>query len=118
MVCDAFGLPRGVTGRSATIQFLKLLGSVDGQNAFNPEKGSIPARLDAPMTGYDPIAQRSKADFGRDALVLSAAHGSAIPELFADALEQALVRFGERPDIDATSRRLERLAQSLGVGQS
>jgi glucose/mannose transport system substrate-binding protein len=118
VVCDSFGLPRGVVGRTATIQFLKLLGSVEGQNAFNPLKGSIPARLDAPLTDYDVIAQRNKADFERDALVWSAAYGSATPELFTDALEQALVRFSERPDVDATGRRLERLAQSLGVGES
>jgi glucose/mannose transport system substrate-binding protein len=118
VVCDTFGLPRGVAGRAVTIHFLKLLGSVEGQNAFNRRKGSIPARLDAPVAGYDAIAQRNMADFRRDALVLSAAHGSATPELFTDALEQALVRFCERPEVDATARRLERLAQSLGVSQT
>jgi glucose/mannose transport system substrate-binding protein len=115
VICDTFGLPRGVAGRAVTIGFLKLLGSVEGQNAFNPPKGSIPARLDAPRADYDAIAQRNRADFARDALVLSAAHGSATPELFADALRQTLVRYRERPDVDATTRRLERLAQSLGA---
>jgi glucose/mannose transport system substrate-binding protein len=116
VVCDTFGLPRGIAGRAVTIGFLKLLGSAEGQNALNPPKGSIPARLDAPRAPYDAIARRNMDDFARDALVLSAAHGSAAPELFADALDEALVRFAAHPDVDATTRRLERLAQSLGAG--
>jgi glucose/mannose transport system substrate-binding protein len=114
VICDTFGLPRGVAGRAVTIGFLKLLGSIEGQNALNPLKGSIPARLDAPRGAYDAIAQRNLDDFGRDAIVLSAAHGSAAPELFTEALNETLLRFSERPAVNATTRRLERLAQSLG----
>jgi glucose/mannose transport system substrate-binding protein len=115
LVADTFGLPRGVAGRAVTIAFLKLLGSVEGQNAFNPPKGSIPARRDAPRAAYDPIALRNLDDFATNALVLSSALGSASPEPFAEAVERALADYVARRDVDATLRRLDRLADSLGV---
>ena len=125
VVTDTFGLPRGIAGRAVTIAFLQLLGSVHGQNAFNPKKGSIPARADvqqaalraAPDGPYDPIALGTMEDFSRDVLLPSSASGAASPEAFAEAIDHALVAFVEHRDADATMRRLERLAQGLSVRQ-
>ncbi|MCA9895600.1 MAG: carbohydrate ABC transporter substrate-binding protein, partial [Anaerolineae bacterium] len=44
---DSFGHPVGAPNPAVTDAWLTLLGSVEGQNAFNPLKGSIPARIDA-----------------------------------------------------------------------
>src|SRR5262249_33086669 len=43
---DAFGLPKGAPNREAAIELLKTFGSVDGQNAVNLPKGTVPARID------------------------------------------------------------------------
>ena len=47
MLSDSFGLPKNVKNREAALNFLKIVGSKEGQDAFNPAKGSIPARTDA-----------------------------------------------------------------------
>ena len=43
---DSFGLPKGAKDRDNIIAWLKLCGSREGQDAFNPLKGSISARND------------------------------------------------------------------------
>jgi len=51
---DSFVLPVGAKNRDAAIKWLELCGSKEGQDAFNPIKGSIPARKDAdkPFTTF------------------------------------------------------------------
>ncbi|MGV3488251.1 MAG: ABC transporter substrate-binding protein, partial [Tuberibacillus sp.] len=47
VITDTFGLPKGVSKPDQVKKFLTVLGSTDGQIAFNTAKGSIPARSDA-----------------------------------------------------------------------
>jgi glucose/mannose transport system substrate-binding protein len=51
--------------------------SVEGQQAFNTRKGSIPARSDADPADYPAYQRAAIADFKRLRLVPSCAHGSA-----------------------------------------
>lgn len=84
---DSFGLPLGVSNRDNTLAWLSLLGSVEGQNAFNTLKGSIPARIDAveaDMGSYNAYLLSAADDWGSDALVGSLAHGTAANERFID----------------------------------
>src|SRR6185295_14972061 len=46
-LADSFGLPKGVEDRDNAVAWLRNAGSIAGQDAFNPLKGSIPARIDA-----------------------------------------------------------------------
>ena len=46
MLADSFGLPKGAKDPAEVNNWLKLLGSKEGQDAFNPLKGSIAARLE------------------------------------------------------------------------
>lgn len=85
MLSDSFGLPVDVPNREATLAWLRLLGSVEGQDAFNPLKGSIPARIDADVTNtelYNPYLQDAAADWASDTIVGSLAHGAAANERF------------------------------------
>lgn len=50
---DTFALTEGAKHRANAINWLKVVGSVEGETAFNPAKGSIPPRTDAPTTPYD-----------------------------------------------------------------
>src|SRR5467141_4157737 len=68
IVCDTFGLPKGAPHRDNAVAWLKVCGSNEGQTAFNPKKGSIPARTDVSASVFDPIAQQFMAEFKTDSL--------------------------------------------------
>ena len=63
VITDTFGLPKGAKNPEATKAFLKVLGSVEGQDVFNPLKGSIPARVDADVNKYDEYGKQTIEDF-------------------------------------------------------
>jgi len=79
---DSFGLPVGAPNRDNCIAWLKVLGSVEGQDAFNPIKGSIAARLDSDLTKYNAYGQSAAADWAADVIAGSLAHGFAANEGF------------------------------------
>jgi glucose/mannose transport system substrate-binding protein len=82
---DSFGLPVGAPNPDNTIAWLELLGSLEGQNIFNPLKGSIPARIDAVEAApdlYNAYLQSAGADWASNRLVGSLAHGVAANERF------------------------------------
>lgn len=49
---DSFTLPKGAPHKAAAEAWLKECASVEGQDLFNPKKGSVPARLDADKSKY------------------------------------------------------------------
>jgi glucose/mannose transport system substrate-binding protein len=49
---DSFTLPRNVPNKDAATAWLKEAASKEGQDLFNPKKGSIPARTDGDKTLY------------------------------------------------------------------
>ena len=55
--------------------WLRILGTKEAQEAFNPLKGSIPARTDVNRDIFSPYHQWSMDGFASDALVPSCAHG-------------------------------------------
>ncbi len=115
VITDTFGLPRGAKNADAARAFLKVVGSVEGQVAFNLKKGSIPARTDVPTDEFDPIAKRTMEDFSKDELVPSCVHGSAAVELFATALNDEISIFIQNKDVDATAKALEAAARDAGL---
>ncbi len=115
VVTDTFGLPAKAPNPQATLALLRVIGSVEGQAAFNPKKGSIPARTDVPMDAFDPIAKSIMTDFGKDVLVPSAAHGSAVAESFVISLNDQLSVFIQDKDVEKSAAALEAEAKDLGV---
>lgn len=85
---DTFPLPAGAPRRKDALDFLATLASLEGQNAFNPIKGSIPARTDIDQTAYDVLARAMIKDFRRDTLEL-ALSGRA-PAAFNDYVQAGL----------------------------
>ena len=85
---DTFPLPKGAPEREAALDVLATFASLEGQAAFNPLKGSIPARLDADPEDYDQLAQRAIRDFQDSRLVL--ALSGLAPAAFTDEVQQAL----------------------------
>ncbi|MFF2446422.1 ABC transporter substrate-binding protein [Neobacillus sp. NPDC058068] len=100
VITDTFGLPKGVKNPDDVKKFLSVLGSVEGQDAFNPLKGSIPARIDADPGKYDEYGKQTIADFKDAKLAPSLAHGSAAPEGFLTKVNQAINIFVTQKDVD------------------
>jgi glucose/mannose transport system substrate-binding protein len=88
---DTFGLPKRATQRTGAIELLRVFGSREGQDAFNPLKGSIPARTDADLTRYDPLARATVLDFWSSPRFPSIA--SIAPSVFTQALDRAMFAF-------------------------
>jgi glucose/mannose transport system substrate-binding protein len=84
MLADAFGLPTGIANRDNTIAWLQLLGSKEGQDAFNPLKGSIAARIDSDLSLYSVYSQSAATDWASNTIVGSLWHGAAANERFTN----------------------------------
>lgn len=115
---DSFGLPVGAPNRDATIAWLSLLGSVDGQNAFNPLKGSIPANLDAVEAApdlYNTYLQDTAADWAENTLVGSLAHGTAANERFMGDFNQVMEIFLQTGSAEAASQAMLAVCAQSGA---
>jgi glucose/mannose transport system substrate-binding protein len=115
VVTDTFGLPAKAPNPKATLAFLKVVASVEGQVNFNLKKGSIPARIDVPTGQFDEIARATMADFAANVLVPSCAHGSAVIESFVTALNDQLSVFIAGGNADETAKALEAAARDAGI---
>ena len=78
LVVDSFNLAQGAPNREHALNWLRVLGTKEAQEAFNPLKGSIPARTDVNRDIFSPYHQWSMDGFASDALVPSVAHGWAL----------------------------------------
>jgi glucose/mannose transport system substrate-binding protein len=90
MLSDSFGLPRGAKHRAEAIDWLALCASREGQDAFNPKKGSIPARTDGDRSLYDAYLRSAMQDFAGNRIVPSAAHGAAASEAWVNQINQVM----------------------------
>jgi glucose/mannose transport system substrate-binding protein len=111
MLSDSFGLPQGVENRENTVAWLSLLGSVEGQDAFNPLKGSIPARVDADTGNselYNAYLQSAAADWSENTIVGSLAHGAAANQRFMNDFNVVM-------EVFLNSRSAEAAAQAMAA---
>ncbi|MFE4570551.1 ABC transporter substrate-binding protein [Paenibacillus chitinolyticus] len=115
VITDTFGLPKGVKDPEAVKEFLKVLGSVEGQDVFNPLKGSIPARTDADTGKYDAYGKQTIEEFKKSKLTPSMAHGSAAPEGFVTQANQAMTIFVTKGDVEQTAKMLQQAAAASGM---
>lgn len=93
LLSDSFGLPADAPNRENTLAWLSLLGSVEGQNAFNPLKGSIPANVEAFAAApdlYNAYLQSAAEDWAGNTLVGSLIHGAVANERFVGDFNQVI----------------------------
>ncbi len=93
---DAFGVPQSASQRASAIDLLKVFGSREGQDAFNPLKGSIPARIDADLSRYDPLARATAESFRTSARFPSLS--GLTPGAFKRTLESSMALFAKSRD--------------------
>lgn len=90
---DSFVLPVGAPHRDAAIAWLTVAGSKEGQDAFNPVKGSIPARSDGDRALYDEYLQSAMDDWAGDRVVGSLTHGVVANDSWKSEIDTGLGLF-------------------------
>jgi glucose/mannose transport system substrate-binding protein len=115
-LADSFGLPVGAPDRENAIAWLKACGSPAGQDAFNPIKGSIPARTDAGKSdAYDDYQRAAMEQFKTLTIVPSVVHGFAAKESWVTDYVNAMNVFATNRDVGAAQQALVQAAQDAGV---
>jgi glucose/mannose transport system substrate-binding protein len=112
---DSFGLPKGAPNREAALAWLKVCGSKAGQDAFNPIKGSIPARTDADRSLYDAYLQSAMDDFKTNTIVPSLMHGAAAAPSWQQAIIDATGLFIANRNVAVFQQALVRACADAGV---
>jgi len=114
IVADGFTLAKGAPHKAATIAWLKSIGSKEAQEAFNPLKGSIPARTDVDRSKFDGYHQWSMTEFARDKLLPSCVHGEAAPAPFQTALNNTIMSFMVDKNVDNFASALVQASEKTG----
>jgi len=114
---DSFALPKGAPNRDNTIAWAKVCGSKEGQEAFNPKKGSICARTDCDPALFNEYLQSAMADWASDAIVPSVFHGAAAIESWVLDYVDAITLFVVSGDVAGTQAALGQGCVNAGVCQ-
>jgi glucose/mannose transport system substrate-binding protein len=117
VVADGFVLAHGAPDKENTQEWLRVIGSKEGQEAFNPLKGSIPARTDVDRAKFGVYHNWSMDSFAKDMLTPTVVHGSAAPAAFQQALFDAVTSFVVDKNVDAFAAALVKAAQDSGFAK-
>jgi glucose/mannose transport system substrate-binding protein len=111
---DSFVLPKNAPHREAAIAWLTLAGSQEGQDAFNPVKGSIPARNDADRSLYGEYLLSAMDDWANDRVTGSLTHGVVANDSWKSEIDTALGLFLAGGDAEAFQEALSAACSSSG----
>jgi glucose/mannose transport system substrate-binding protein len=90
---DSFTLARNAPHPDGAMAWLTIAGSREGQEAFNPVKGSICARTDCDPTLFAEYLQTAMADWSTDTVVGSLTHGVTANDTWKNEINTALGLF-------------------------
>ena len=111
---DSFVLPKDAANRDGAIAFLTVAGSQEGQDAFNPVKGSIPARTDGDRSLYDEYLLSAMDDWESDEVTGSLTHGTVASDAFKAEIESAMGLYLTDQDGDAFQEALVNACATAG----
>jgi len=114
---DSFVLPVGAPHRDNAINWLILAGSKEGQDAFNPVKGSIPARSDGDRSLYGEYLLSAMDDWASNRVVGSLTHGVVANDAWKSEIDTALGLFLAGGDVETFQSALVTACQSQGPCQ-
>jgi glucose/mannose transport system substrate-binding protein len=114
---DSFVLPKNAKNRDGALAWLTLAGSKAGQDAFNPIKGSIPARTDGDRSLYDAYLQSAMDDWASNTVVGSLTHGVVANDNWKSEIDTALGLFLADKDVTAFQAALVRACTDAGPCQ-
>lgn len=113
---DTFALPKNAKNRENAVDWLKLAGSVEGQDAFNPLKGSIPANVNAgKAAGYNEYLKSTMKDWTSHTIVPSVVHGAAAKDGWAQSYTDAINSFVTKLDVASTQKALAVACTDAGI---
>jgi glucose/mannose transport system substrate-binding protein len=111
-VVDAFGLPRGIANRQATLNFLSLIASPEAENVFGPIKGASPPRHDVDRSFYDSLAKSTMDDLATNKLTRSTntmVKSSDFVTVLNDAMRQFAVDRNVEAVVNVVKNRYDQL---------
>lgn len=111
---DSFVLAKGAPHREAAIAWLRVAGSREGQDAFNPVKGSIPARNDADRSLYGEYLLSAMDDWASNVVAGSLTHGVVANDSWKSEIDTALGLFLQSGDVAAFQEALVAAQQASG----
>lgn len=112
---DSFALPKKAPYLDNAIAWVKVCGSKEGQEAFNPKKGSICARTDCNPALFNEYLKAAMADWAADAIVPSTVHGAAAIESWVTDFKDAIVLFVVSGDVAGTQTALQQACVAAEV---
>jgi glucose/mannose transport system substrate-binding protein len=114
---DSFAMPKNAPNSENATNWLKVCGSKEGQEAFNPKKGSICARTDCDSNLFNPYLQSAMVDWSQDAIVPSMIHGAAAVESWLTDYKDIVTLFVTSGDVAGTQTALQQACVDAGVCQ-
>ncbi|MBI3172439.1 MAG: carbohydrate ABC transporter substrate-binding protein [Chloroflexi bacterium] len=90
---DSFVLAVGAPDKEGAMDWLKVAGSKEGQEAFNPVKGSICARTDCDKSLFGEYLQSAMDDWSTNVVVGSLTHGVVANDSWKSEIDTALGLF-------------------------
>jgi glucose/mannose transport system substrate-binding protein len=114
---DSFSLPAQAPNKENARNWLRVVGSKEGQEAFNPQKGSICARTDCDPDLFNAYLQSAMVDWSQDAIVPSMVHGAAAIESWLTDYKDVMTLFVVSGDVAATQAGLQQACVDAGVCQ-
>lgn len=116
-LADSFGLPKGVKNLDNAKAWLVTLGSKEGSDAFNPLKGSISARTDSDLSKYNDYAKSAAADFAKDTIAGSLAHGVTANEGFMNDFASVMEMYLKSKNAAMTAKAAQQIAVKNGIAK-
>ncbi|WP_242886256.1 ABC transporter substrate-binding protein [Actinomadura litoris] len=113
---DSFTLPRNAPHRGGAIAWLKEASSREGQDLFNPKKGSIPARKDADRTLYKGYLEYAFNEWNKPGVKLAGSfwHGVNASKKQHTDIDTAVGLFLQNKDVAKLQAGLVSAARNSG----
>jgi glucose/mannose transport system substrate-binding protein len=111
---DSFVLAVGAPNEEAAKDWLKVAGSKEGQEAFNPVKGSICARTDCDKSLFGVYLQSAMEDWASNVVVGSLTHGVVANDSWKSEIDTALGLFIQSGDLATFQAALVAACASSG----
>ncbi|MBN2141822.1 carbohydrate ABC transporter substrate-binding protein [Candidatus Woesearchaeota archaeon] len=110
MSVDTFVRPRGTAHPTNSIRWLEVVASKAGQDAFNPKKGSISARIDSDISLYDDYQKAAIQDF-KSVKYYFPSRGTGIPASYVSELNNIMSVFVEDKDSSKAAKAMAELTK-------
>jgi glucose/mannose transport system substrate-binding protein len=113
MLSDTFGLPKDAPFKDNAVKWLRLIISRQGQDIFNPMKGSIPSRMDCDRELYDIYIQSAMEEFQTNIIVPSVCHGAAASETWINEINRIISTLIIERNVDDAVRLLQNISGAV-----